>query len=167
MLTESQVNWRSGFLTERHFYLREALAVVMNTLLAIASFCVSAVALRISVKAFVDAKPPVLAFERMPGAGWIVENVGNGPAWNVVFAEGDFEGRWLEPFKLPSISKDSSFTFENLTVAGRLGVTYTDFDGRLHSSDCTNYITKMRKGSKPTDWPSYDVSKIRYYAWPR
>jgi len=73
VLTESQVDWRSGFLTEPHFYLREALAVVMNTLLAIASFCVSTVALRISVKAFVDAKPPVLAFESMPGAGWIVK----------------------------------------------------------------------------------------------
>lgn len=136
-----------------------------NTLLSLASLCFSAAALYISINAFIDAKRPILVFERID-AGWILKNVGNGPALNVEFAEGDFNGKWVEPFKLPSISKDGSFQFPKLTVAGRLGVKYADFNGKLYSSDCTNYITKIQKGETPAGWPKYDATKIRYYAWP-
>jgi hypothetical protein len=137
-----------------------------STLFAVASFCVSCAAVYISVKAFIDAKRPVLVFERMAGAGWMVKNVGNGPALNVVFVEGDFDGKWLNPIKLPSLSKDGLLRLEKLTVAARLGVTYTDFDDRLYSSDCTNYITKIRQGKPPDDWPAFDASKLPYYEWP-
>lgn len=139
----------------------------MTTLIAVASLLIACWAAYTSAKAFVDAKRPVLVFEREAGREWIVRNVGNGPALNVVFIEGDFEGKWLDPFKLPSVSKNALLRFPELTAAGRLGVTYTDFDGRLYSSDCTYYITKIRRKRKPSDWPSFDPKKIRYYDWPR
>jgi hypothetical protein len=126
------------------------------------SLLVSLGAFVISLKAFVNSKRPVLVFERIEDV-WIVKNLGNGPALNVVLAEADFEGRWLKPVKLPSLSKDGSLRLENLKVAARLGATYTDFDQRLYSSDCTYYITKIRRGKKPPSWPSFDVSKIGYH----
>jgi hypothetical protein len=133
---------------------------------ALFSLLVSLGALVISVRGFVDSKRPVLVFERTEAGAWVVKNLGNGPALNVVLVEADFEGTWLKPVKLPSLSKDGSLRLANLKVAARLGAIYTDFDQRLYSSDCTYFITKIRKRRKPPGWPSFDASTLAYYQSP-
>jgi len=132
----------------------------LASLFAGLSLCASLAAVYISVKALTDSKRPVLVFERTQD-GWIIKNVGNGPALNLVFAAGD-GARWLDPYKVPSISKDGSYQLKNLKAGARLGVAYFDFDQNLYSSECTAYIMKLRSGENPTGWPAYKASDLPF-----
>ena len=133
---------------------------VLNLLVAVGTLFVAHSAWTTSQKALTDSKRPVLVFERTVD-GWIIKNVGNGPALNLVFAEGD-KIRWLVPYKVPSISKDGSYQLRDLKAGARLGVAYFDFDDNLYSSECTDYMTKTRAGEKPSDWPTYKASDLAF-----
>jgi hypothetical protein len=137
-----------------------ALGPLIKLLLAVFPLVISGGALWISRRVFIAAKRPVLVFERTSDS-WIIKNVGNGPALNLVFAEGNAEG-WLSPYKLPSISKDHSYQLKGLKSGARLGVVYFDFEERLYSSECTNYITKMRSNERPAAFPKYDATKLPF-----
>jgi hypothetical protein len=50
------------------------------------------------------ARKPVLVFEYEGTRGWVLRNVGAGPALNVIVAQKRVGGSWFNPARVPPIS---------------------------------------------------------------
>jgi hypothetical protein len=118
--------------------------------------------LALSHRASVRARKPVLVFVDDPEAGsWMLRNVGNGPALNVLVAQ-RAEGCWLRPVRAPPLSTNSSFA---LTWLGRvgdtgLGASYSDFEGRRYTSTLGGEQSRTYDGERLPPW---DDDEIRRY----
>src|ERR1041384_6175962 len=55
------------------------------------------------------ARKPVLIFEYDGELGWVLRNVGAGPALNVIVAQKRVGGDWFNPVRVPPLSKDGRF----------------------------------------------------------
>ena len=102
---------------------------------------------------------PVLVFEFDGRRGWLLRNVGNGPALNVVVAQkhvqGAKRGTWFDAVRVPPIGRDAEFTLGWLGYRGDtgLGVLYDDFaapdeGGRSYTSTCGNDLNRTYVGSR-------------------
>jgi hypothetical protein len=108
----------------------------------------------------VRSSQPVLVFEYADD-GWHVENVGNGPAVNILLA---FRGRgdntpWKCPLRIPPLAKDAMYHIKELGKLSvrHLGASYTDSYSRWYSTlsvDDENVVTRGRS------LPSFDDSEI-------
>lgn len=113
-------------------------------------------------RAAVRARKPVLVFVDDPAQGaWVLQNVGNGPALNVVIAQRE-EGQWFNPVIVPPLSTESSYP---LTWLGRinttgLGATYTDFEDRRYTSTLGGERSRSYEGNRLPQW---DDGEIRRY----
>ena len=82
-----------------------------------------------------SGRMPVLVFQYDGRSGWLLRNVGNGPALNVVVAckhvEGPEKGRWFRPVRLPPLSRDGELLLTWLGHGGDfgLGATYGGLRG--------------------------------------
>jgi hypothetical protein len=107
-----------------------AIAIV-SVVLAAVSFVVN---YTIAHRAAIRARKPVLVFVDDPEREcWVLHNVGNGPALNVLVAQRE-GGQWFNPVLAPPLANDGAFP---LTWLGRvntsgLGVTYSDFEDRRY-----------------------------------
>ena len=102
---------------------------------------------------------PVLVFEYDGRRGWLVRNVGNGPALNVVVAQkhvsGASRGEWFSPVRVPPLSRDGEFSLEWLQHdnARGLGATYDDFlasgeGGQTYTTTCGNDLSSVARGRR-------------------
>jgi hypothetical protein len=137
-----------------------AATVISLISLAIAgtSFVVNYV---ITQRATVRARKPVLLFVDDPDRQcWVLENVGNGPALNVLVAQRQ-GGRWFNPVFAPPLGKDSAFP---LTWLGRVNVTglgaaYTDFEDRSYTSTLGGERSRTYEGSLLPDWSDHEIRR--------
>jgi hypothetical protein len=118
-------------------------------------------------RAAVRARKPVLVFVDDPAQGaWLLQNVGNGPALNVLVAQRQ-EGQWFNPVIVPPLSTESSYP---LTWLGRinttgLGVTYTDFEDRRYTSTLGGERSRTYEGNRLPHW--LDGELRRYWEFDR
>jgi hypothetical protein len=64
--------------------------------------------------------------------GWIIRNIGGGPAMNVIVAQKKPRGEWFNPVRQPPLAKDSEFLpvwLGHVNTTG-LGATYSDYEDR-------------------------------------
>ena len=115
----------------------------------------------IGQRAAVRARKPVLVFVDDPEHQcWVLRNVGNGPALNVLVAQRQ-SGQWFNPVLAPPLSKDSAVP---LAWLGRvnttgLGATYSDFEDRRYTSTLGGEHSRAYEGSRLPEWPDGDVRR--------
>jgi hypothetical protein len=107
------------------------------------------------------ARKPALIFEYDGELGWILRNVGAGPALNVVVAQKRVGGDWFNPVRVPPLSKDGRFTLEwlNHVNSTGLGATYTDTEQLAYTSTCGNDLSKVAKGTLFGPWPEAQIGR--------
>lgn len=104
------------------------------------------------------SRMPVLVFQYDGRRGWLLRNVGNGPALNVVVAcklvEGPERGKWFRAVRVPPLSRDGEMLLAWLKHEGKhgLGATYEDFlgrgqGGRAYTTTCGNDLSDVVEGS--------------------
>jgi hypothetical protein len=119
----------------------------------------------LSHRAAVRARKPVLVFvfdteERHEGE-WVLRNVGNGPALNVLVAM-RAEGEWFNPVRVPPLARDSSFAlpWTARTGSAGLGASYGDFEGRRYTSTLGGEIARAYDGDR---LPALDDEEVVRY----
>ena len=117
-------------------------------------------------RAAVRARKPVLVFvydtERGYEAEWVLRNVGNGPALNVLVAM-RAEGEWFNPVRVPPLARDSSFAlpWTKRTTSVGLGATYGDFEGRRYTSTLGGEVARAYDGDRLPTWDDEEI--VRYW----
>lgn len=130
----------------------------IKTLLSVFAILISVITFVVSFlhtwRTSVAAKRPVLVFVYDQEKGWIVRNIGNGPALNVVIAQRHIDDDWFNPVRVPPFSKDSEFGLNWIghSNISYLGATYSDFDGRTYTSICGNDLSQAFRGARFGPW---------------
>ena len=131
----------------------------VSVVIAFASLILNVV---LNHRASVRARKPVLVFVDDPEQGcWMLQNVGNGPALNVLVAQRD-SGHWFNPVRGRPLAKDAAFGLEwlgRVNVTG-LGASYADFEDRRYTSTLGNEVARAFEGDLLPDWSD---SEIRRY----
>jgi hypothetical protein len=104
---------------------------------------------------------PVLVLEYDGDVGWILRNVGNGPALNVLVAQKQVGGNWFNPVRVPPLAAGGSFVpawLNHVNTTG-LGATYTDVDGRKYSSVTGNDLTQTYDREVFGPWQESEIGR--------
>lgn len=108
-------------------------------------------AVRSSRAALSTSVAPVIVFSHDPEIGWIAENVGNGPALNVVLYDGDTKelGRAVQAY---AIAKGARVELPWAKAPGQLAASWQDVHGDQYCSHCQNDLTSVSKGRRLIRW---------------
>jgi len=112
-------------------------------------------------RAAVRARKPVLVFVDAPEQGtWVLQNVGNGPALNVLVAQRQ-DGKWFNPVIVPPLSVDSSYPLKWLGRVNStgLGATYSDFENTLYTSTTGGERSRTYVGNRLPTWSDREVRR--------
>ena len=134
-----------------------AIAIVSISI-ALTSFVVN---YRFAQRASVRARKPVLVFVDDPSEGtWVLRNVGNGPALNVLVAQRE-GGKWFNPVLVPPLGTDSSFPLSWLgrTNTSGLGTTYADFEDRRYTSTLGGERSHTYERNRLPHWDDTEVKR--------
>ena len=142
-----------------------------KTILSILALLISVVTFSFSYslsrKTAVTSIRPVLVFEFSDDKGWILRNVGNGPALNIVVAmKEDDTSEWKKPVRIPPLPKDGFFNLSKLVEDWNirtLGTNYFDIGKQQYSSTCTNDLSETHKGNELKDWPDSEIGRHWQY----
>jgi hypothetical protein len=136
---------------------------VVSVAIAFASLVVNFV---LNHRASVRARKPVLVFVDDPEQGcWVLRNVGNGPALNVLVAL-RHSGQWFNPVRVTPLGKDASFALPwlgRVNTAG-LGASYSDFEDRRYTSTLGDEIARAYDGDRLPRWTEEQIK--RYWELP-
>lgn len=119
----------------------------MDTVIAISALLASVIAITVSVYTFKRAHKtsikPVLVFSNdiespADKTSWYVQNVGNGPALNVMVGSGGKEGDWeaSNSVLLPALSVQGRVHLAWVWAPKALVATYSDSFGQDYTSIC-------------------------------
>jgi hypothetical protein len=106
----------------------------------------------------VRSRQPDLVFEYADD-GWYLENVGNGPAINILLAFRGDKTPWKCPLRIPPLAKDAKYHIKELgrLSVRHLGASYTDSSGHWYSTLSVNDENVVERGRA---LPSFDDSEI-------
>ena len=145
-----------------------------ETILAIGALIVSIASITISYFAArsteLRSRMPVLVFIYSRHSGWMLRNVGNGPALNVIVARKRVKGDWFDPRRISPLGRDHQLVLEWIGHDNEygLGATYSDFlegeDQRRgrYTVTCGNDLNRVRRGSHLPTWNESDIEAY----WP-
>jgi hypothetical protein len=132
----------------------------METAIAILAFIVSAISYWLSLKTSISDIRPVLVFVYDGRKGWMLKNIGKGPALNIIVAQKKHE-TWFNPVRIPPLSPDSEFFLQWLGHVNDtgLGANYNDFNDKQYSSTCGNDLSQVY--DKPTlqTWSENEIGR--------
>lgn len=107
---------------------------------------------------------PALVFVYDHNSGWHIQNIGAGPALNIVVAkkEGGVNsktGAWIEPIRIPPIKKDGDFFihWDSQNNVYGLGATYEDMWQRRYTTTCGRDLNAIRRGSRLATWKEDEI----------
>lgn len=109
----------------------------------------------------ISAKRPVLVFIYDEASGWIIRNIGGGPALNIVVAQKRVGGEWFNPVRVPPLAKDKEFIprwLGHVNTTG-LGATYTDYEDRVYTSTCGNDLSRTFRRARFGPWPEEKMGR--------
>jgi hypothetical protein len=143
-----------------------SVAVFISAVSVAIAFASLAVNFLLSHRAEVRARKPVLVFVDDPDQGcWTLNNIGNGPALNVVVAQ-RAGGQWFNPVRVPPFSRDAAFRLEWLGRVNDtgLGASYADFEGHRYTSTLGDEIARAYEGERLPTWDEAEIA--RYWELP-
>jgi hypothetical protein len=106
-------------------------------------------------------RKPVLVFLYDGNRGWMLRNIGNGPALNIIVAQKHIGGNWFNPVRIPSLPKDGEFIpiwLGHVNTTG-LGATYTDFENKPYTSTCGNDLSQVFVGKLFGPWTETEIGR--------
>ena len=117
------------------------------------------VTLRFTHRRDVTALRPILVFTYRE-EGWHAENVGNGPALDIIFHR-VADGTVSQNVRLPTLAKGSDISLHFARHDGRqiFAATYRDVNGRPYTSQSQHDVSTTGEGfqvSRPSDSESID-----------
>jgi hypothetical protein len=122
-------------------------ADTVRTCAAVISVVFSLVAIGVSLYTYAKNKKkdviPVLIFSRRSATNWQIENVGKGPALNVIVGDGKDDGTWPTIAKLYPIAAGGKADLAWLQHALKLGAKYTNIWGEKYSTTCEHDVNKF------------------------
>jgi hypothetical protein len=123
------------------------LALVVSLISLVTSSVLSMRTLRTNIK-------PVIAVLYDGERGWLINNVGNGPALNIVVCQRDPQHHWLHPVRVPPLPVHGTFELRWLGHENdhAIGVMYEDLHRYKYSSVCANDLTTINDGSIFPKW---------------
>ena len=107
---------------------------------------VSVIAIFVAKRAVTRSVRPVLVFVcEVRDKVWCVENVGTGPALDVLVAEKDRDEQpWARFKRVPPLPKDGKIRLRS--APSFLAVTYHDAENNAYSTICSGYRNRLQKG---------------------
>jgi hypothetical protein len=92
---------------------------------------------------------------------WHIQNVGNGPALDVLVAQKIPNGPWIRPVRIPPQSKDGGMHLHWLNSMNDkgIGARYRDVEGRWYTSTCANDLTALAQGDKLQEWTEAEIGR--------
>jgi hypothetical protein len=141
-------------------------ALFISTVSVAIAFLSLAINLVLNRRAALRARKPVLVFVDDPEQGcWTLQNVGNGPALNVIVAQ-RAGGQWFNPVRVPPFAKDTVYQLEWLGRVNDtgLGVSYADFEGHRYTATLGEEIARTYEGERLPSWSDAEIG--RYWALP-
>jgi len=107
---------------------------------------VSVIAVFVANRAVTRSLRPVLVFVcEVRDKVWCVQNVGTGPALDIVVAEKDrHEQPWARFRRLPPLPKDGKIQLRSAPVF--FAVCYHDAENNAYSTICSGYRNRLQKG---------------------
>ena len=122
------------------------------------SFIVTVILTRVRDKV---ALKPMLVFLYKNEGGWHIENVGNGPAFDVIFTRVDDHSA-AKHVRLPTIAKGGilriHFASEDNSIV--FLATYRDIDERKYTSKSEHDVSKITKGWRGGLRPKVDAGEL-------
>lgn len=142
----------------------------MSIFLAVVPLILSTVAILASLHAFRTTHRtnlrPTLIFEnslreKSDKTVWCVENVGRGPAINVIMACADMNFLWKEEenILLPALSVGQQQHLDLLSVAWAFCAVYSDVDGRFYTTVCRENRNTVSLGNR---YPNLTAKRYHY-----
>jgi hypothetical protein len=143
--------------------------MTVGTVLSVIALVTSVVTFFISRRAADRAEQrgrmPVLAFVYDESRGWILRNVGRGPALNIIVAQKRPGDGWFAPVRVPPLANDGEMLcpwLGHVNDTG-LGATYTDLlgsdDGAWYTMTCADDLVQVREGRQLPAWPESAVGR--------
>jgi hypothetical protein len=136
----------------------------LSTVLSIAALALSVtnfiVTLMLTIRRDIGAIRPVLVFTYRSRVGWHIENIGNGPALDVVFNR-LYRESVTQNVRLPTLAKGSEFFlhFAKHDSKQIFVATYRDADSRPYTSRSQHDVSTQTKGfaiQRPPDQETLD-----------
>jgi hypothetical protein len=115
-------------------------------LLAWIPVLVSVTAVIVAKRAVTRSLRPVLVFVcEVRDKVWCLQNVGTGPALDVLVAERDRDEQpWARFERVPPLPKDGKIRLRS--APSFLAVTYHDAENNAYSTICSGYRNRLQKG---------------------
>ena len=134
----------------------ERLVSVIALVVSVVSFALSYLQSR---KGAIASVMPVLAFVYERDGHWVLQNLGNGPALNVVVAEKTTDtSEWSNPVRIPPLPREGRFPLPSVNVNARwLGASYNDIEGHEYTATCVNDDSRVQAGRALPRWAAGEV----------
>jgi hypothetical protein len=100
----------------------------------------------------INSVMPVLVFTRKLADCWQVQNVGRGPALNLVVGDKNQSGELVMVIQMYPLASEASHELSWLRSGQSLEAKYTDINARPYWSECKNDQTTIGNGEKFGDW---------------
>jgi len=108
---------------------------------------------------------PVLVFTKRGQSTWHLENVGSGPAVNVLVSDSGKKGEWIAATRYHSIGVKDRAELFGINYADSLGAKYSDINGKWYSSICIDSETTIYRKDVLPKWEAifteHDLSSHR------
>lgn len=110
----------------------------------------------------VRSRRPVIVFE-YANEGWCVENVGNGPAIEILLAFRGDETPWKYPIRIPPLAQGARYQIKELGSLNvrHLGASYRDSAGDYYSTLSVNDRNIVKHGRALPDFKEDEI--IRHW----
>ena len=119
------------------------------------------VSIRYSKRNLETSISPTLVFVRYDD-DWKIENIGNGPALNVIIFAGSREN-WLDAKQYYPVPAGVRMDIPKMSIPrARLGASYEDTHGNKYSSICEHYHTNIFRNDHPEEWKEVVPEVVKF-----
>lgn len=135
--------------------------IVLAAIAIVVSLCTFGLSFWFTWRSSVTAKRPVLVFVYQGNTGWLLRNIGGGPALNVTVAQKVVGGEWFNPVRVPPLAKEAEMVLKwlgHVNTTG-LGAIYTDYEDRPYTSTCGNDLSRTFRGRRFGPWPENRIGR--------
>jgi hypothetical protein len=133
----------------------ERLVAVTALIVSVISFSMSYLQSR---KGAITGMMPVLVFVYDKDGQWVLQNLGNGPALNVVVAEkANDDAQWTHPVRIPPLPREGRFSLHVNVNTRWLGASYMDIEGHDYSATCVEDDSRVTFGRVLPHWKADEV----------
>lgn len=114
-----------------------------------------------SLRSFRAGIRPVLVIAYDSSLGWVLRNIGTGPALNIVVAQRNLDGEWFNPVRSPALAAQTQFVLKWLGHVNDTGIgaSYEDFKGKVYSSTCGDDLSRIFVGRTLPDWAGREIGR--------